>query len=97
MPGRKHSPCTPPPLTFLTRVASIPLVSSSLRAVDQTLASNPYTRLFYPIVKELSSTACKYTEPLQIRLVPFINYADGYANKAVDYVEALSLSIQGEA
>jgi hypothetical protein len=40
------------------------------------------------MAKELSSTAYKYTEPLQIRLAPLINRADGYANKAVDVVEA---------
>lgn len=78
----------PPSLTFLTRVASIPLVSSSLGAVDQTLTSSPYTRSFYPVAKELSSTAYKFTEPFQIRLAPFINRADDYANKAADVVEA---------
>lgn len=77
-----------PPLTFLTRVASIPLISSSLGAVDQTLSSSPYTRSLYPMAKGLSSTAYKYTEPLQIRLAPLINRADDYANKAVDVVES---------
>ncbi|KAF5357140.1 hypothetical protein D9756_006812 [Leucocoprinus leucothites] len=78
----------PPPLTFLTRVASIPLISSSLGAVDQTLSSSPYTRSLYPMAKGLSSTAYKYTEPFQIRLAPLITRADSYANKAVDVVEA---------
>ena len=77
-----------PPLTFLTRVASIPLISSSLGAVDQTLSSSPYTRSLYPMAKGLSSTAYKYTESLQIRLAPLINRADDYANKAVDVVES---------
>lgn len=77
-----------PPFTFLTRVASIPLISSSLGAVDQTLSSSPYTRSLYPMAKGLSSTAYKYTEPLQIRLAPLINRANGYANKAVDVVES---------
>lgn len=77
-----------PPFTFLTRVASIPLISSSLGAVDQTLSSSPYTRSLYPMAKGLSSAAYKYTEPLQIRLAPLISRADGYANKAVDVVES---------
>jgi len=40
------------------------------------------------MAKGLSSTAYKYTEPLQIRLAPLINRANGYANKAVDVVES---------
>ncbi|KXN84053.1 hypothetical protein AN958_00503 [Leucoagaricus sp. SymC.cos] len=79
---------SPPAFTFLTRVASIPLVSSSLGAVDQTLSSSPYTRSLYPVAKELSSTAYKYTEPFTIRLAPLISRADSYANKAVDVVES---------
>jgi hypothetical protein len=75
-------------MTALTRVASIPIVLSSLEALDQTLSSNAYTRSVYPTAKGLSSTAYKYTEPIQLRLAPLITRADSYANKAVDFVEA---------
>ncbi|KAF9446037.1 lipid droplet-associated perilipin protein [Macrolepiota fuliginosa MF-IS2] len=78
----------PPQLTILARVASIPLISSSLDTIDQTLSSNAYTRSLYPTAKGLSSSAYKYTEPIQIRLAPLITRADGFANKAVDVVEA---------
>lgn len=79
---------SPPHVTVLSRVASIPLVWSSLETLDQTLSSNAYTRSLYPTAKELSSAAYKYTEPIQIRLAPLIARADNYANKAVDVVEA---------
>lgn len=77
-----------PQMTVFTRVASIPLILSSLEALDQTLSSNAYTRSVYPTAKGLSSTAYKYTEPIQMRLAPLLARADSYANKAVDAVEA---------
>ncbi|EKM75340.1 hypothetical protein AGABI1DRAFT_132361 [Agaricus bisporus var. burnettii JB137-S8] len=83
-----HDTPAPPQITVLTRVASIPLVLSSLEALDQTLSSNAYTRSVYPTAKGISSTAYKYTEPIQLRLAPIITRADSYANKAVDFVEA---------
>lgn len=83
-----ETPQAAPPFTVLSRVASIPLVSSSLETIDHQLSSNAYTRSFYPTAKGLSSTAYKYTEPIQTRLAPLIVRADGYANKAVDVVEA---------
>lgn len=79
---------SPPELTIFNRVASIPLISSGLGAVDGALASNVFTRSPYTTAKGFSSTAYKYTEPLQIRLAPYIARADGYANKAVDVVES---------
>ncbi len=78
----------PPSITVISRVASIPLVSLSLETIDQRLSSNVFSRSLYPAAKGLSSTAYKYTEPIQTRLAPLIIRADGFANKAVDVVEA---------
>jgi hypothetical protein len=79
---------TAPELTIITRFASIPMISSSLESLNGALSSNAYTRSPYCTAKDLSTSAYKYTEPLQIRLAPLIIRADGYANKAVDVVES---------
>ncbi|TFK58734.1 lipid droplet-associated perilipin protein, partial [Pluteus cervinus] len=76
-----------PEITILQRVASIPLVSSSLVTIDGALTNNAYTCGTYGVAKGLSSSAYKFTEPLQARLAPLIVRADGLANKAVDVVE----------
>ncbi|KAF8190887.1 lipid droplet-associated perilipin protein [Pholiota molesta] len=77
-----------PEVTVLSRVASIPMISSSLNTINEALSSNTYTRSPYAHAKELSSSAYKFTEPLQVKLAPLIVRADGYANKAVDAVES---------
>jgi hypothetical protein len=77
-----------PELTVLHRVASIPLVCSSLETINGALSSNVLTRQPYSTAKGLSTTAYRYTEPLQIRLAPLIERANGIANKAVDAVES---------
>ena len=77
-----------PELTVLRRVASIPLVCSSLESINGALSSNVLTRQPYSTAKGLSTTAYKYTEPLQIRLAPLIERADGIANKAMTAVES---------
>lgn len=79
---------SPPQLTILTRMASIPLISSSLDTLDSTLSQNAYTRSSYSTAKGLSTSAFRYTEPIQARLAPLIFRADGLANKAVDVVES---------
>ncbi|KAJ3501674.1 hypothetical protein NLJ89_g9233 [Agrocybe chaxingu] len=76
-----------PEITILTRVASIPMIASSLGTIDGALSTNAYTRSSYNHAKELSTSAYKLTEPLQIKLAPLIVRADGIANKAVDAVE----------
>jgi hypothetical protein len=82
-------PAVPAPgFTILTRVAAIPMISSSLETINGVLLSNNYTRSPYCTAKDLSSTAYKYTEPLQIKLAPLIIQADGFANKAVDVVQS---------
>jgi hypothetical protein len=77
-----------PGFTILTRVAAIPMISSSLETINGALLSNTYTRSPYSTAKGLSTTAYKYTEPLQVRLAPLIIQADGYANMAVDVVQS---------
>ena len=77
-----------PEITILTRFGSIPLVSGSLDSINKALTTNSYTCTPYNTAKELSMTAYKYTEPIQVRLAPLIVRADGLANKAVDAVEA---------
>ena len=77
-----------PELTILRRVASIPLVYSGLETINGALSSNVLTRQPYHTAKGLSTTAYKYTEPLQIRFAPLIERADGIANKAVDFAES---------
>lgn len=77
-----------PGFTVLRRVASIPLICSGLETINGALSSNVLTRQPYYTARGLSTTAYKYTEPLQIRLAPFIERADGIAHKAVDAVES---------
>ncbi|PFH47013.1 hypothetical protein AMATHDRAFT_7168 [Amanita thiersii Skay4041] len=77
-----------PELTVLHRVAAIPMISSSLCTLAEALSNYPLTRQTYNTAKDISNTAYRYTEPLQIRLAPLIERADGYANKAVDAVES---------
>ncbi|KAF4618483.1 hypothetical protein D9613_009746 [Agrocybe pediades] len=83
-------PQTPhaPEITVLSRVASIPMIQSSLGTLNDALSTNTYTRSSYNQAKEISTTAYKLTEPLQVKLAPLIVVADSYANKAVDAVES---------
>ncbi|KIJ61534.1 hypothetical protein HYDPIDRAFT_189459 [Hydnomerulius pinastri MD-312] len=76
-----------PELTVLTRVASIPIVASSLDQIHSTLSSNALTRSPYHAAQVISQTAYNYSQPLQIRLAPLIVSANGYANKGLDVVE----------
>ncbi|KAJ7091529.1 hypothetical protein B0H15DRAFT_778532 [Mycena belliarum] len=77
-----------PELTIITRVASIPILAYAIQQVSSTLASNRYTSTPYSTAKGLSASAYKYSEPLQVRLAPLIDAADGYANKTVDFVQS---------
>ncbi|KAJ3921428.1 hypothetical protein F5877DRAFT_35954 [Lentinula edodes] len=82
------SPSThPPELTVISRISSIPLISSSLEIVNDTLSTNTYTRSPYSTALGLSNSAYKLTEPLQTHLAPLIVRADSYANLAVDVVQ----------
>lgn len=77
-----------PEFTALSRMASIPLVASSLDQIHSALSSNLLTRSPYHVAQALSQTAYNYSQPLQARLAPLIVRADGYANKGLDIVES---------
>ncbi|KAI0312171.1 lipid droplet-associated perilipin protein [Amylostereum chailletii] len=77
-----------PEPTFLYRVASIPLVKDSLAAVHASLQANTYTRTPYTHAQALTLSVLHYGEPLVAPLSPILVRADGFANKAVDVVEA---------
>src|SRR3954452_5353254 len=85
MPQTRSSPRD---ITVLHRVYKIPVIASSIKTLDSWLSSNACTRYTYSTAKHVSSLAYKSTEPLQIRLAPFILVANDYANKAVDVVES---------
>ncbi|KAF8812120.1 hypothetical protein BYT27DRAFT_7183143 [Phlegmacium glaucopus] len=77
-----------PTITIIARVISIPLISSGLGTIDDTLSANAYTRSSYNHAKAISNTAYKLTEPIQTVLAPLIIRVDGLANMAVDAVES---------
>lgn len=77
-----------PSITIITRVASIPMVSSGLGTINDALTTNAYTRFPYIQAKALSNTAYKLTGPIQTAFAPFIVKVDCIANKVVDVVES---------
>lgn len=77
-----------PELTVLARVGTIPLIASSFVTINDALVNNAYTCSPYSHVKSLSTTAYKFTEPIQCKLAPLIVRVDGLANKAVDAVQS---------
>jgi len=77
-----------PELTIISRVASIPLVASSLSTIHETLTNNTLTRHPYTTAQGISKSALSYTEPIQKRLAPLLVRADGYANIGLDAVES---------
>ncbi|KAI0788697.1 lipid droplet-associated perilipin protein [Abortiporus biennis] len=89
MATETQAPQPPPEITIISRVASIPIVSSSLDVFHSTLSTNPYTRTPYAYAEGFSKAALGYTEPIQKRLAPIIVRADGFANKGLDKVEQL--------
>lgn len=76
-----------PEITVLSRVASIPLIASSLDQIHTTLSSNLLTRSPYHAAQAITHTAYNFSQPLQIRLAPLIVSANGYANKGLDVIE----------
>ncbi|KAG9313502.1 hypothetical protein JVU11DRAFT_5828 [Chiua virens] len=76
-----------PEITVLTRVASIPIIASSLDQLHSTLSSYMLTRPPYHAAQFITQTAYNMSQPLQIRLAPLIVSADGYANKGLDVIE----------
>lgn len=77
-----------PNITIITRVASIPMISSGLCTINDALTTNAYTRFPYIQAKALSNTAYNLTGPIQTVLAPIIVRVDGIANMAVDVVES---------
>lgn len=77
-----------PEYTSLYRVASIPLVSSSLDTIHSTLSKNSYLASPYSTAQALAQTAWGYSVPIQTRLAPITTRADGYANAGLDAVES---------
>lgn len=77
-----------PEFTALSRVASIPLVASSLDQIHSALSSNVLTRSPYHAAQTISHTAYNYSQHLQVCLAPLIVRADDYANKGLDIVES---------
>ena len=77
-----------PSITIITRVTSIPMISSGLDTINDALTTNAYTRFPYIHAKALSNTAFKLTGPIQNVLAPIIVRVDGIANMAVDVVES---------
>ena len=77
-----------PSITIITRVASIPMISSGLDTINDALTTNAYTRFPYIHAKALSNTAYKLTGPIQSAFAPIIVRVDGIANMAVDVVES---------
>ena len=75
-------------ITIITRMASIPMISSGLGTINDALITNAYTRSPYIHAKALSNTAYKFTGPFQFVFAPIIVRADGIANMAVDAVES---------
>lgn len=77
-----------PELTVLNRVASIPLVASSLDQINSILEKNFLTRSPYHAAQAITHIAYDYSKPIQIRLAPLIVRADGFANMGLDAVES---------
>lgn len=77
----------PPEFTVITRISSIPIISSSLEKVNGTLSTNAYTRSSYSTALGLSNSAYKLSEPFQAQLAPLIVRADSFANLAFDAVQ----------
>jgi hypothetical protein len=78
---------TAPDVTVFSRVAAIPLVSSSLETIHSTLSSNTYTKSLYPHAQSISTSAYNLTVPVQVRLAPLITRVDRVANSGLDAVE----------
>jgi len=79
-----------PDVTIVNRISSIPLVSSSLSSIHNTLSTSPYTASPYATAHAVSlaalGTATKYSQTPMI--ASLVVRADGIANAAVDVVES---------
>ncbi|ETW77802.1 hypothetical protein HETIRDRAFT_453922 [Heterobasidion irregulare TC 32-1] len=73
-----------PELTVLSRVASIPLITSSLAA----LTAYPATQHARDAAHALAAPLAPYTAPFAARCAPLLTRADGLANAGLDAVES---------
>jgi hypothetical protein len=74
--------------TSLKRVYSIPLVADSITTLHDSLMSNGITRSPYNLGLAIGEKALNLSQPIQDRLAPVINRADGLANKGLDAVQS---------
>jgi hypothetical protein len=74
--------------TSLKRVYNIPLVADSITSLHETLLANGLTRSPYNLGLTIGEKALNLSQPIQDRLAPVINRADGLANKGLDVVQA---------
>src|SRR5260370_19446484 len=75
-----------PEYKSLVKVRSIPLVNDSITYAQSIIAANPYTAYMYATSLGLGNTAFEYSKPVQVRLAPIIDKADGIAYKGLDAV-----------
>ena len=77
-----------PEYKTLGKVLSIPLVNESLVYAYSVISANPYTAYVYNTSLGLGTTAFEYSKPVQARLAPIIDKADGIALRGLDAVES---------
>src|SRR5260221_4390058 len=77
-----------PEYKSLGKVRSIPLVNDSLAYAHSIISANPYTAYMYNTSLGLGTTAFEYSKPVQARLAPIIDKADGVALMGIDAVES---------
>ncbi|KAF8958133.1 hypothetical protein BDZ97DRAFT_1842677 [Flammula alnicola] len=75
-----------PEITLLSRVTSMPIISSSLDTINGALSSNAYTHSAYICLRK--GALDKRLEHLQVKLAPLVVRVDGYATMAIDAVES---------
>jgi ElaB/YqjD/DUF883 family membrane-anchored ribosome-binding protein len=79
-----------PDVTIVNRIGSIPLVSSSLSSIHNTLSTSPYTSSPYATAQAVSLAALGTASKVSQRpmIASLVVRADGLANAAVDAVES---------
>lgn len=77
-----------PEYKSLEKVHTIPIIHDSLGYAHSILSSNPYTSYVYATGLGLTTTAYNYTKPVQARLAPLIDRADGVALQGLNAVES---------
>jgi hypothetical protein len=85
----------PPTLKSVQKVTSIPLINDGLTYAHNTLSQNTYTQRAYNTAQSISLTAFRVTQPIQARLAPIIQTADGLAAKGTSLPRALVAAANG--